>query len=157
MNQIVPAPLDVVMTPPDPIRFATVTTTAELQARSYKRGAKVRLVDDIGGHPSGSRAKIALANGLTWRRYWVRFPDGSTTGHVDHGSLVRSKDYDNFLVLREREAIEAVAAAEEAANAPTVTTSEREAGSADGVVVNGVPVPQLLLDRAAAARVRLGG
>jgi len=133
-----------------------VTTTAELQAHSFKRGEKVRLVDDITGHPSGTQGKIALANGMTWRRYWVRFTDGSAQGHIDHGSLVRSKDYDNFLTLREQEAIQAESAAEAAANAPTAEVADEGADS-DGAVINGVPIPQLLLDRSAAARVRLGG
>lgn len=133
-----------------------MTTTAELQAHSFKRGEKVRLVDDISGHASGMRGKIALANGMTWRRYWVRFADGSTQGHIDHGSLVRLKDYDNFLALRDREAIEAESAAEAAANTPAAEVADEGTGS-DGAVINGVPIPQLLLDRSAAARVRLGG
>ncbi len=140
----------------DPLRFAAVTTTAELQGQTYKRGQKVRLVDAVAGHPSGSKGKIAIANGMTWKRYWVRFPDGTAAGHVDHDSLVRAKDYDNFLVLREREAIEAENAAEDAANAPA-SAPAAQAAEGDGVVVNGVTIPQLLLDRAAAARVRLGG
>ncbi len=133
-----------------------MTTTSELQGQSYKRGEKVRLVDDIAGYPSGSKGKVAVANGMTWKRYWVRFADGTAAGHVDHDSLVRAKDYDNFLVLRERETIEAENAAEEATNAPASAPAEQVGGS-DGVVINGVTVPQLLLDRAASARVRLGG
>ncbi len=134
-----------------------MTTTAELQAASYKRGQKVRLVDDVPGHPQGAQGKIAVANGMTWRRYWVRFPDGSAVGHVDHGSLVRAKDYDTFLVLREKEAIEAERRAEEAANAPAVESGGGAAAAGGGVEVNGVSIPQHLLDRSAAARVRLGG
>ena len=90
-------------------------TTAELQGRTYKRGEKVRLLDDIPGYPAGSIGKIGVANGMTWKRYWVRFPDGNAVGHVDHGLLVRAKDYDQFLVARDREAIEAEKAAELAA------------------------------------------
>lgn len=136
-------------------------TTAELQERPFKRGQKVRLVDDIQGHPAGSQAKVAVANGFAWLRYWIRFPDGSTAGHVDHGSLVRSRDYDKFLVARGREAVEAEQAAAEAeADAEAAGAAGGDAGgggpSGDSVEVNGVVIPQRLLDMSAAARVRLG-
>lgn len=133
-------------------------TTAELQGNPFKRGTKVRLVDDIPGYPTGSRGKVAVANGFAWQRYWIRFTDGESVGHIDHSSVVKAKDYDRFLVQRDREAIEAAAAAELAASA----AEEGDAGSSDGaaaggtVEVNGVAVPQRLLDMSAAARVRLG-
>ncbi len=133
-------------------------TTAELQAQPYKRGTKIRLVDDIMGHTAGSHGKIAVANGFSWIRYWVRFTDGSTAGHVDHGSIVKAKDYDQFVVARDREAVEAEVAAEAAAQAGDTATDEGDADAtgAGSVVVNGVTVPQRLLDMSAAARARLG-
>ena len=136
-------------------------STAELQGAGYKRGTKVRLVDDIPGYPAGSQGKIAVANGMTWKRYWVRFPDGNSVGHVDHHSLVPAKVYDEFLVAREREAIEAekaaeLAAAEAAAN-PTAAGGGGSAGSGAGVEVNGVFIDQSWLDKSAAARARLAG
>ncbi len=137
---------------------ATVTT-AELQANPLKRGTKVRLVDDIPGYPAGSKGKVAVANGFAWQRYWVRFADGESVGHIDHSSLVRAKDYDRFLVQRERETIEAEAAAEAAAAAADAGGDDAAAGSAaagGGVQVNGVTIPQRLLDMSAAARARLG-
>ncbi len=135
------------------------STTAELQANPYKRGTKVRLVDDIPGHPAGSEGKVALANGFAWKRYWVRFTDGESIGHIDHNSLVRAKDYERFLVQREKEAIEAEAAALRAAEQAEAAGDEGDAGPAaggDGVQVNGVTIPQRLLDMSAAARARLG-
>ena len=143
-----------------PLDSVPVSTTAELQGLTYKRGEKVRLLDDIPGYPAGSTGKIGIANGMTWKRYWVRFPDGNAVGHVDHGLLVRARDYDRFLVAREREAIEAEKAAAEAAEVAAAgggTGGGGEAAAAGGVEVNGVMVPQLLLDRSAAARTRLGG
>ncbi len=86
------------------LRSATVPTTAELQAHTLKRGEKIRLVDDIPSHSQGSTGKIAVANGITWKRYWVRFQDGSSVGHVNHHSLVRLKDYDTFVAQRDLEA-----------------------------------------------------
>ena len=135
-----------------------VSTTAELQGRTYKRGEKVRLLEDIPGYPAGSTGKVGLANGMTWKRYWVRFPDGNAVGHVSHDLLVRAKDYDRFLVAREREAIAAENAAEAAdAAGAGAAGAGSDGGDAGGVEVNGVVIPQLLLDRSAAARTRLGG
>ena len=120
-------------------------STAELQAATFKRGAKVRLVDDVSGYPAGSQGKVAVANGMTWKRYWVRFPDGNAIGHVDHTSLVRAKDYDLF-------------AAEAAANAPAESAGGGAAvGGGAGVEVNGVFIAQTWLDKSAAARARIQG
>ena len=133
-------------------------TTAELQERPFKRGQKVRLVDDLPGHPAGAKGKVAVANGFTWLRYWIRFPDGSTAGHVDHHSLVRARDYDTFLAAREREAVEAERAAEQADEVDDgATAAAGDGGGTGGVEINGVTIPQLLLDRSASARARLGG
>ena len=135
-------------------------TTAELQANPFTRGTKVRLVDDIPGYPAGSKGKVAVANGFSWHRYWVRFADGGSVGHIDHGLLVKAKDYDRFLVQREREAVEAEAAAEAAAAAGELGEGESADGGATAsggsVEVNGVSIPQRLLDMSAAARTRLG-
>ena len=133
-------------------------STAELQASTFKRGAKVRLVDDISGYPAGSQGKVAVANGMTWKRYWVRFPDGNAIGHVDHTSLVSAKDFDVFVVAREREAEEAAKAAEAAANAPAESAGGgAAAGGGAGVEVNGVFIAQTWLDKSAAARARIQG
>lgn len=147
---------DVVVPQPRTIRFRLMPSTAELQELPYKRGQKVRLVDDIPGHPAGSKGKVAVANGFSWLRYWIRFPDGSTAGHVDHGSLVKAKDYDTFLAARDREAIEAEFAATQVDEVAD-TGSGGGGAAGGGVEVNGVTIPQLLLDRSAAARVRLSG
>ncbi|MBQ88329.1 MAG: hypothetical protein CL433_05760 [Acidimicrobiaceae bacterium] len=134
-------------------------STAELQAATFKRGAKVRLVDDISGYPAGSRGKVAVANGMTWKRYWVRFSDGNAIGHVDHTSLVSAKDYDVFVVAREHEAEEASKAAEAAANAPAESAGgdAAAAGGGAGVEVNGVFIAQTWFDKSAAARARILG
>jgi hypothetical protein len=133
-------------------------STAEIQGNSFKRGTKVRLVDDILGYPAGSSGKVAVANGFTWLRYWVRFTDGESIGHIDHGSLVKAKDYDRYLVQRDREAAEAAAAAEAdaAEDAGSEDSGDGGAVAAGAVVVNGVAIPQRLLDMSVAARIRLG-
>ena len=137
-------------------------TTAQLQARTLKRGERVRLVADLPGVPEGSEGKVAMANGFTWNRYWVRLVDGRVIGHIDHGDLVRTKDYQRFLVARDREADEAATAAQRAADAEA--DAPVEAAGSDGAagggtaeaVVNGVAVPAYLLQRSADARSRLG-
>ena len=138
-----------------------VFTTTQLQARTLKRGEKVRLVSELPGVPQGAEGKVAMANGFTWNRYWVRLVDGRVVGHIDHDDLVRTKDYERYLVARDREAVEAELAAQRAAEA--AATAPAEADGADGAdsgageaVVNGVPVPAYLLQRSADARTRLG-
>ena len=136
-----------------------VSTTAQLQANPFVRGTKVRLVEDIPGYAAGSNGKIAVANGFAWTRYWVRFDDGQAVGHIDHSFLVKRRDYDEFLVARQREEVEAAKAAEQPATAATEATDTAAApavGAGGQVQVNGVSIPQRLLDMSAAARQRLG-
>ena len=138
-----------------------VFTTAQMQARTLKRGEKVRLVSELPGVPQGTEGKVAMANGFTWNRYWVRLVDGRVVGHIDHDDLVRTRDYDRYLVARDREAVEAEEAAQRAAEAaadPSVGAGAEVAagGESDEAVVNGVAVPAYLLQRSADARTRLG-
>ena len=137
-----------------------MTSTAELQADTFKRGTKVRLVDDVAGYEAGTSGNIALANGVTWKRYWVRMSNGSAVGHVSHSSVVKAKDYDTFLASRDREAIEAENAAALAALSPASSSDRSDDGGGSdsgGVEINGVFLAQSWLDKAAAARARLGG
>ena len=106
-------------------------STAELQASTYKRGQKVKVVVDLPGVPAGTAGKISLANGFAWTRYWVRFANGAVVGHIDHGKLVRSKDYGRFLLARDREAIEAEKAALSAAVEAERAASEEPSAAAD--------------------------
>ena len=140
--------------------MASEATTAEMQARTLVRGEKVRLVTDRPGLEAGAGGKVAMANGFAWRRYWVRFDDGRVVGHIDHGDLVRARDYDGFLDARDREAEQAEAAAA-LAEASAAAGAEAGAGPAAAgdtgeTVVNGVTVPAYLLQRSADARTRLG-
>ena len=140
--------------------MASEATTAEMQARTLVRGEKVRLVTDRPGLDAGAGGKVAMANGFAWRRYWVRFDDGPVVGHIDHGDLVRARDYDGFLAARDREAEQAEAAAalaEASAAAKAVAEAgPAAAGDTGETVVNGVTVPAYLLQRSADARTRLG-
>ena len=129
-------------------------STAELQSRTLKRGARVTLLTDLPGTPAGTEATVAMANGLTWHRYWIRLHDGRVIGHVDHRHLVRSKHYERYIAAREREAEQALSAPAEQASAETEGTAT--ATASEDVVVNGVTIPGYLLERSAAARARLG-
>ncbi len=134
-----------------------MSSTAEMQAHPLKRGQKVRLLSEIPGHPAGSEGKVALANGVTWLRYWVRFSDGSSVGHIDHSALVKAKDYHRFLEAREAESRAAELRAEHADESEDDSAAGGPASSSGGgATINGVAIPQLLLDRSKAARERLG-
>ena len=134
-----------------------MSASAKFQANPFVRGTKVRLVDDIAGYKAGSKGKVAVANGFTWKRYWVRFNDGGTVGHIDHNSLVKQKDYSEFLAARQHEATVAAQMAERAAQEAKAVTDSPAPTSGGGieVQVNGVTIPQRLLDMSAAARKRL--
>ena len=134
----------------------TSTTTADLQARTLKRGEKVRLVAELPGIAVGSKGKVAMANGFAWKRYWVRLGDGRLISHIDHGHLVRSKHYEVYIAAREREAREALLAPAEQADPDTaaIKNSTEPTVGADAVV-NGVTIPAYLLQRSVDARLRL--
>lgn len=130
-------------------------STAELQARTFKRGAKVRFVTDLSGLVAGTEGKVAMANGLVWHRYWVRLPDGRVLGHVDHNDLVLSKHYELYQAALKKEA-EQVLTTTEQDKPDDETQQNSSAQEFEDVTVNGVTVPGYLLQRSAAARIRLG-
>ncbi len=134
-----------------------MSASAKFQAKPFVRGTKVRLVEDIAGYKAGSKGKVAVANGFTWKRYWVRFNDGVAIGHIDHSFLVKQNDYSEFLAARQQEeAVSAQAAELAAKNAEAATESPSPtSGNSKEVQVNGVTIPQRLLDMSAAARKRL--
>lgn len=134
-----------------------MTSTAELQANTLVRGTKVKLVEEVAGYPAGSKGKVALANGFTWKRYWVRFEDGKLIGHIDHNSLIKHRDFDKFTKAKQRQEAQAAIDAEAEAQAASQAETDEPAAQAKSgqVVVNGVVIPQRLLDMSAAARKRL--
>ena len=69
--------------------------TVDLSTR-IRSGAKVRATIDLPGVPEGTSGKIAMSNGITWKRYWVRFENGELLGHVDHNNIVISRAWDQF-------------------------------------------------------------
>lgn len=117
----------------------------------FKANEKVRAVADLPNVPEGMRGKVQVANGIRWRRYWVRFENGVSLGQIDHSKLVRAKDWDRWQESRAAVSSAAVATTDGAASA-----ADGGGDAGGGVVVNGATVPQRLLDRSKSARARLG-
>ncbi|MFT7474145.1 MAG: hypothetical protein ACI81L_001066 [Verrucomicrobiales bacterium] len=116
-------------------------------SRRIKSGAKVRATIDLPGVPEGTAGKVAMSNGLTWKRYWVRFENGELLGHIDHSKIVISRAWDQFFVEKQ--------AAEDAAlDGATAGGSSTEGATA--AADNAFGVPQYLLDRTKAALERAG-
>lgn len=89
-----------------------------------------------------------MSNGLTWKRYWVRFENGELLSHVDHEKIVISRAWDQF--FREQEAAAAAAEAGEAITGAGAT------GGGAAAADNAFGVPQYLLDRTKAALEKAG-
>jgi len=117
-------------------------------AAPIRSGAKVRATTDLPGVPAGTEGKVAMANGITWKRYWVRFENGELIGHVDHDDIVISRAWDDYFVAKERAAADA-----EAGVSAADTDADGDSGAA---AENAFGVPQYLLDRTKAALERAG-
>ena len=105
---------------------------------------------DLKGVPEGTSGKVMLSNGLDWVRYWVKFENGVEMGSLHRNKLVSAEDWDLYLEEREDDALPL----EETTD--SVDEESSTTGSGGGVEVNGVLVPQLLLDRSQAALERFG-
>ncbi len=105
---------------------------------------------DLKGVPEGTSGKVMLSNGLDWVRYWVKFENGVEMGSLHRNKLVSAADWDLYLEEREDGALPLEETTDSADEESSTT------GSGGGVEVNGVLVPQLLLDRSQAALERFG-
>ncbi len=121
--------------------------TVDLSQR-IKSGAKVLATTDLPGVPKGTRGKVAMSNGITWKRYWVRFENGELLGHIDHDNIVIERAWDRYFAEKEAAAAAAAAGASAAADAGD--------GGASGGGDTPFGVPQYLLDRTKAALERFG-
>ncbi len=122
--------------------------TVDLKTR-IRSGAKVRATVDLPGVPAGTQGKVAMSNGLTWLRYWVRFENGELVSHVNHDEIVISRAWDQFFLEKER-------AAEAAAAAAAGISSDDGGGGGSGGGDNAFGVPQYLIDRTKAALEKAG-
>ncbi len=105
---------------------------------------------NLKGVPEGTSGKVMLSNGLDWVRYWVKFENGVEMGSLHRNKLVSAEDWDLYLEEREDDALPLEETTDSADEENSTT------GSGGGVEVNGVLVPQLLLDRSQAALERFG-
>ncbi len=122
--------------------------TVDLQNR-IRSGAKVKATVDLPGVPMGTKGKVALSNGVTWLRYWVRFDNGELLSHVNHDDIVIARAWDQYFVEKQR-------AAEAAEAAAAGVTTDSGGGGASAGADNAFGVPQYLLDRTKAALEKAG-
>ena len=112
----------------------------------------VKAAINLRGVPEGTTGQVILSNGLDWVRYWVAFDNGVEVGSLHRDKLVREDEWDDYLLKREQ-------TLQKAENETELTDDSEEPPSSSGsggVEVNGVLVPQLLLDRTQAALERFG-
>ena len=113
----------------------------------------VKAAINLRGVPQGTMGRVILSSGLDWVRYWVAFENGVELGSLHRDKLVREAEWDAYLVQRERsqEIVESDSEGQDSSE-----ESDSPSSGSGGVEVNGVLVPQLLLDRTKAALERLG-
>ena len=113
----------------------------------------VKAAISLRGVPEGTMGRVILSSGLDWVRYWVAFENGVELGSLHRNKLVREAEWDAYLVQRERsqEIAESHSEGQDSSEG-----SDSPSSGSGGVEVNGVLVPQLLLDRTKAALERLG-
>lgn len=120
------------------------TTVAKDQLR---KGTKVVATTDLRGVPEGTPGKVMLVAGLTWIRYWVRFDNGVQLGSISRDKLATKDDLERG---------DEVAEVEVAGEAGAAAADDGGGDGGGKTTPAGTLVPQKLLDRSAAARVRLG-
>lgn len=128
----------------------------------FRRNETVLATETLPGVPVGTLGKIKMINGFSWVRYWVFFDNGVEMGSIDGSQLVRPEHWERFKLERdERIAREAEAAERAAAGESAAASTEAGADAAaidpnDPLAALIAQVPPHLIERSAAARVRLG-
>ena len=123
---------------------------SDIFTKDLTKQQEVVAATNLKGVPEGTTGKVMLSNGLDWVRYWVKFENGVEIGSLHRNKLVSAEDWDLYLEEREDGAL----TLEETTDSADEESSST--GSSGGVEVNGVLVPQLLLDRTQAALERFG-
>ena len=123
---------------------------SDIFTKDLTKQQEVVAATNLKGVPEGTTGKVMLSNGLDWVRYWVKFENGVEIGSLHRNKLVSAEDWNLYLEEREDGAL----TLEETTDSADEESSS--AGSGGGVEVNGVLVPQLLLDRTQAALERFG-
>lgn len=120
------------------------------------RKERVKAATDLRDVPEGTEGRVIVANGVGWIRYWVHFDNGVEMGSLHRDKLVRVDEWDQYLIDRAAAAERAEAAALAGDDTDAAAETDAGAGGGGGASVNGVAVPQLLLDRTKAALERFG-
>lgn len=134
--------------------------TPEMGAQ-FRRNETVAATEDLPGVPAGTEGKVKLINGFSWIRYWVFFDNGVELGSLDNEQLVRPRHWDDFIQQREARVQAEAEAAERAASGESAAAA---GGGDDAAAIDPndpmaallAQVPPHLIERSAAARVRLG-
>lgn len=122
-----------------------------------KRKSKVVAFTDLPGVPEGTPGRVALVNGWgPWIRYHVLFDNGVDLGSINREHLAPAKKYERFRQRREQALASGVFDRVEEEESDAGEAGEAAATGGDAPVVNGVTVPQYLIERSKAARERLG-
>lgn len=125
----------------------TATARADL-----RKGARVVARTTLRDVPEGTAGRVTMVTGLSWIRYWVRFENGVSLGTIDRKRLATPEEWKRFLDGDEE--VEDTGSAE-AAGADEAAEGDDDSGGA--TTANGTFVAQKHIDRAKAARARLGG
>ncbi len=115
-----------------------------------RKGDKIIATVDLPGVPAGTMGKVALVNGLSWVRYWIRFDNGVAIGSVNRSHLATPKEWE-----RKLSGVDDVGAEPEAAAVTGDADAAGDSGGGGVTTTNGAVVSQKLIDRAKAARARL--
>ena len=123
---------------------------SDIFTKDLTKQQEVVAATNLKGVPEGTSGKVMLSNGLDWVRYWVKFENGVEMGSLHRNKLVSAEDWDLYLEEREDGDLPLEETTDSADEESSTT------GSGGGVEVNGVLIPQLLLDRSQAALERFG-
>ena len=135
-------------------RCAAMASTA-IAPDHLRKGDKIRTVADLRDVPEGTTGKVIMVDGLTWIRYWVHFDNGVYQGSIPRSKLVTAKEWKRHLAGEPLPGQGGEVVADDSAD--VAADGAGDAGAGGKSTPSGTLVPQKLLDRAAAARVRLGG
>lgn len=129
--------------------MGTHMATTAVAPDLLRKGAKVIATTELRGVPEGTPGRVTMQSGLSWMRYWVRFDNGVSLGSLSRHQIATKAD----LEVAANGGV-AAAGVEVAAVADAADAGDDGGGK---TTPSGTLVSQKLLDRAAAARARLGG
>jgi hypothetical protein len=120
---------------------------ADSASPTLVNGQKVIAAVAMRDVPEGTKGNVMLSNGLSWIRYWVRFESGVTIGSINRRAIMTPNEWEHrHDVVTEVNGTDAGAGGD----------GDDAVAEGGGVSINGVMVPQKLIDRTKAARARLG-